>query len=1377
MNGDNAKATARDFISGDGQTVELLRSFNWSGTSLGNREQWPVHLRTMVNLCFNSPFPMMIAWGGDLIQIYNDAYSQIIAQKHPQAFGAKAKDVWAELWDFIGPQFDQVIQEGHSCWFDNQLILLNRYGYEEECYFTFSYSPIFNEQGAVDGILTIATETTETVINKRHFETLGNLSKAISGRGSVHAIYQAALEAFKNNTQDFPFAALYEVAPDASTATLFGACGVEIPHASLPQQMNFTDKDKIGSRNFVKCVLTNEPIAVHDIRSRLGDMPSGFWSIPPEETVLFPVTYPGKKIPFAVLVIGVNPHARLNQRYMSFFQLVSDQLATEVFNFFSIKEQETIIRKTKENDLKIQSYIEELLDSRKKTEENGERLRMAMESTNLGTWDFLPQSGELSWSEECKKIYDIPEDVKIDFATFTSLIHPDDKAFVEKEIQKSMAPDGSGNYDISYRILRYSDRSPRWIRAQGKVYLNAEKQPERFIGTVVDVTDQKKAQEELVRSEKLFRSIVLNIPNSLLIVIDKDCRFMALEGDITNRLGYNVTDYKGKHLSELIVPEQYESSKLLYERMLSGEKFSIDQSNSTGEDFVIHFIPLKDDQEQVYAGLVIAFDVTDTRKAEEKSAKLAAIVQTSNDAIISTTLDGVITSWNEAAQRMFGYTASEIIGQTILKLIPSDRMDEEVRIVKALLNSGTINHFETQRVTKDKHILDISLTVSLIKDPEGNVMGVSKIARNITEKKQAEKLIIENEARIRLATESAELGTWDIDLTNGRILSNTINHRIREFSDSGPMLDRKEFMTIVHADDRETVQKAFKKALMGGKLSFETRLLKKDGTHLWARVNGKTILNDRKRPIRLLGIITDITESKNFLIELEESERRFKTVADNAPVMIWTATPDKSCDFFNKAWLDFTGRSHEMEIGNGWAASVHPDDLQRCIDIYTSSFDARIQFNKEYRLKRHDGIYRWVVCQGVPRHASDGSFVGYIGSCMDIHESKMAKEELEELIQERTAELNNRNLELQQQKDFVETMLDASIDVMLVYDKEMRFRSFNKACELKYGLNRNEVLGKKLLDIYPFAAGSQGYQDLQKALAGETIHNPIYKSAVTNIYYEDFLIPLKNKDDEVHSVLVIMHDITKNIESAEQLKKTNADLVKSNRDLEQFAYIASHDLQEPLRKIQTFTNLLEHNIENEEARKRYFEKISSSAQRMSELIKAVLNYSRLTITREHFEEVDLNAIIEHVLVDFELVITEKQAKITYDHMPRLQGISLQLNQLFSNLISNSLKFSEKEPKIHISSKICQNSDIQDYPNLDHSREYVEIRFKDNGIGFEQQYVEQVFTIFQRLNDRERYEGTGIGLALCKKITDNHHGHIMAKSELGIGSEFYIYLPI
>lgn len=390
-------------------------------------------------------------------------------------------------------------------------------------------------------------------------------------------------------------------------------------------------------------------------------------------------------------------------------------------------------------------------------------------------------------------------------------------------------------------------------------------------------------------------------------------------------------------------------------------------------------------------------------------------------------------------------------------------------------------------------------------------------------------------------------------------------------------------------------------------------------------------------------------------------------------------------------------------------------------------------------------------------------------------EITLFNQRLEQKVKERTLELEQANTILNQQKEFVETIINSSVDIISVFDLDLNYVVMNKRCEEVYGVRREDVVGRYILEVFPKVLNSGMHQDLKRAIKGEPIYRPNYHSTVLDRYFENFFIPL-HKDGKVYGVLAIGHDVTGIIEANEKLKNVNSKLIKSNRDLEQFAYVASHDLQEPLRKIQTFVGLLQRNMNDEEAALRNIEKINSSAARMTDLIKAVLNYSRLSNTVDPFVDVDLNSILENVLTDYELLITEKNATINFDKLPLIKGIPLQLNQLFSNLIGNSLKFSEENTRIDITNRIMTADEVIDHQYLDDSVEYLELVIKDNGIGFEQQYADKIFTIFQRLNAKHVYSGTGIGLALCKKIVENHQGYITAKSQLGEGATFYIYLP-
>ncbi|OQP66771.1 PAS domain S-box protein [Niastella populi] len=520
-------------------------------------------------------------------------------------------------------------------------------------------------------------------------------------------------------------------------------------------------------------------------------------------------------------------------------------------------------------------------------------------------------------------------------------------------------------------------------------------------------------------------------------------------------------------------------------------------------------------------------DITERKNIEERNGHFAAIIQSSDDAIISKTLDGTITSWNNSAERIFGYTSHEMIGTPITRIVPDDRLDEEPQILERLKRGERIDHFETKRITKDGRLLDISLSISPVKNNKGVIIGASKIARDITAQKrivqrirESEDKIRVSEERLRLAVEIAEMGMWDLDLTTGLTTTSSEHRKILGYSKT-VQWSKAMFMQMVHPADRTMVEQAFLNALKTGNISYEARVIRNDNKERWLRVNGTTIYDKKHTPVRLLGTVLDITDQKK------------------------------------------------------------------------------------------------------------------------------AKEELENMVLARTRELLTSNEELE----------------------------------------------------------------------------------------------------------------------------------KSNHELEQFAYIASHDLQEPLRKIQTFADMVKDHLHDREMSEKYFNKIYISAKRMSTLINDVLNYSRLTKTVEQFIKTDLNKVLKDVLSDYELLIEQKKAVINYSELPTIKGIPLQLHQLFANLISNSLKFSETAPAIAITARTLNREEVKEHPRLIEDKPYVQLVFQDNGIGFEQQHTEQIFVIFQRLNNQRSYSGTGIGLALCKKIVDHHEGIIIAKSEPGQGAAFTVILPV
>jgi two-component system, LuxR family, sensor kinase FixL len=266
-----------------------------------------------------------------------------------------------------------------------------------------------------------------------------------------------------------------------------------------------------------------------------------------------------------------------------------------------------------------------------------------------------------------------------------------------------------------------------------------------------------------------------------------------------------------------------------------------------------------------------------------------------------------------------------------------------------------------------------------------------ELSRDVLRAAQLARELGEKERRLDLAAQAGGLGMWRWDVANDQVWMNEKGRSLFGFAPQDkPNAER--FRGRIHSEDREAVRAVAAKALpLGADYETEYRVVLPDGAIRWLHSRGRVDLGADGKPCRVHGVSFDVTERKLSEQALLESEMRFRTVADAAPVMIWMSGTDKLCNFFNKGWLDFTGRTMEQELGNGWTEGVHTDDLEHCLEIYGSSFEARQPFTMEYRLRRNDGEYRWILDTGTPRFAEDGEFLGYIGSCIDLTERKQAE--------------------------------------------------------------------------------------------------------------------------------------------------------------------------------------------------------------------------------------------------------------------------------------------------------------------------------------------------------------------------------------------------
>jgi PAS domain S-box-containing protein len=425
--------------------------------------------------------------------------------------------------------------------------------------------------------------------------------------------------------------------------------------------------------------------------------------------------------------------------------------------------------------------------------------------------------------------------------------------------------------------------------------------------------------------------------------------------------------------------------------------------------------------------------------------------------------------------------------------------------------------------------------------------------------------------------------------------------------------------------------------------------------------------------------------------------------------------------------------------------------------------------NIEYRIKTGNGKTIWIRNRSKPFLRDASAKVTHVLS----------------ILQNVTEEVELRN-QLNQRTQFTEAILDASVDRITVFDRDYKFVGWNKRCEQIHRKTKEEVIGKTIFEIFPGVENYPEFMNSQRlSLKGEFIHVPMVRDGYTGDYLELFYVPLQNANGETYAVVNIMHDVSDYVIATEQLNTLNKKLENKNIELEQkndeitgFAFVASHDMKEPLRKIHTFSDwLLEQEMGQLSAKgKSLVEKIGASVHRMEILIDDILVLTKIHSDTHREEDVDLNKIMEQILDDMTDQIKETGSIINTGKLPAIKANPNQVFYLFKNLISNAIKFQKPGavPQLTITSEMVNGSNVK---VNEPKEEYLKLSFSDNGFGFDQRYAKKIFQVFQRLHGKHEFEGTGMGLAICKKIMENHKGIITVESEQGKGSVFNCFFPL
>jgi len=631
-----------------------------------------------------------------------------------------------------------------------------------------------------------------------------------------------------------------------------------------------------------------------------------------------------------------------------------------------------------------------------------DRLRQAVEAGKTLGWDWDVKTGSDRCFGDLQTIFGMQSDTHSGrVEDFHRRIHPEDRALVGKAVadaRKSRKP-----YAAEFRVVRL-DGSVRWLTARGQFYYDANGEPERMLGMSVDITERKHAEEALKKSEEKFATAFRESPIALTVTSMKDHHYLDVNETFEQITGWRRAEIIGRTPFDLnLWVDPAQRVELVKEIRVKGTVRNLefrfrckdgDLRDGLGSAELIEI----DGEPCVFA--VIA-DITERKHIQEQlrtsEARLAAIVGSAMDAIIAVDAEQKIVLFNTAAEKMFGCAAGEAIGTPVDRFIPERFRSAHAAHIRRFGESEVAN-----RTMDNLGILwglrasgkefPIEASISHLNANDNKLFTV--VIRDVTERHKSVEALRRSEQRLRLAIQAGRMYADEWDAESDTIVRSPEYVDILG-ADQPVQTCSRELLNRIHPDDRDEVAAELARITPENPVStIRYRFVRSDGSTIWLEKRASGFFDGEGRLQRAVGAIADITDRKKAEQSLRESEERFRLVANTAPVLIWMAGPDKLCTYFNQPWIEFTGRSLEADLGNGWTEVVHPDDLSTLVDTYTQVFDRRDRFEMEYRLRRHDGEYRWVSDIGVPRYNQNGSFAGYIGSCMDVTDRKVAEESL-----------------------------------------------------------------------------------------------------------------------------------------------------------------------------------------------------------------------------------------------------------------------------------------------------------------------------------------------------------------------------------------------
>lgn len=1361
----------------------LIRSYDWENSSLGSIDSWPQSLYSALSICLNSNFPIAIYWGKDLTLLYNDAWSPIPGNKHPWALGKPAREVWPDIWDEIEPQFQKAFN-GEPGGSKNALLPMQRHGYTEECYFDFTFTPVYGESSNVEGVFNAVIETTYYVFHERRTAFLKNLALTIAAAKTKMDLFSQAVAFLTKASPDVSFAMIYQLKDNEP---------VLIASTLSDEETDNQKKDW----PFEIVLTAVKPLHIEDISAFFEHVPKNYWTEEIKEGYIIPLTGSAGNL-IGILVCGLNARRRFDGEYAIYLDSIGNTIGT-AYNIIAALEEErkkaealaeidkakTVFFSNISHEFRtpltlILGSLEELL--KKPVIELGKENHSSVETTHRNAIRLLRLVNNLlDFSRieagKAKAQYQLT-----DLTAFTEQIAGSFRSIIENAGLKFTVVCNPNMQSV------YVDRT-MWEKIVLNLLSNAFKYT--LEGSITVTLTTAKNQ------------VLLKVKDTGVGIPEKDIpkmfeRFHRVE-NITGRT-YEGTGIGLSLISELV--KLHQGTITVQSKSGEGSEFTVTLPSGKEHLPKDQIVDADVNDDITISDMFIAEAATITANASSdkndsgftaKGNKPVVLVVDDNADMrqyFNTLLQkdySVITAGNgmDALQKLKEELPALIVSDVMMpvmngiELLTSIKENVHTAAIPVILVSARAG--ESEKIEG----FDLGADDYLVKPFSSNeLLARVRSQINISKKRNDTLQEVYNVFdAVPFAVAVLKGESLIIEFINQYNLK--VWQKTREEVLGKPLFEARP-------DIREGAEPIHKEVFRTG------RRFSANEIPLEITIDGKTelryfhaiidpLFNEQRKIIGQLATSIEITEQVVARKKIEESEKSLKAVKEQLELTIENV-PAAVYLFDNNGKILYANNPAYKNL-----KSILGDDYDPAEDLATmmKRTIGKVEYNDE------DGM-------AIPEEKYPTYAALKTGKEAELFIKRINK------ITGEVSWFLNKSTPLVNENGYVQYVLSTSTDLTLqknseekIRESENRFRTLADALPQMVwmrDMQGNIEYGSKHWEEYSGIRGvSEAWREMvhpddwnniiqtwEKHFAsGEPLQYEVRLKNKEGEYrwHNAVAEPLKDGEGKIIKWIGAVSDIHIQKRFSENLEKLVTErteaLERSNQDLQQFAHVASHDLKEPVRKVMTFSNRMRDELGRELSAKSitYLSKIESSAIRMYSMIDGVLLYSSLDALEQTKESVDLNELIQNIVSDLEILISQKNAKIHFDNLPIVAGSPILLYQLFYNLINNSLKFARESvpPIITLSTKDVENTKLHS-SKLKDTVKYIALMLQDNGIGFRNEDAEKIFDTFTRLHAKDKYEGTGLGLSLCRKIVERHGGIIYAQGEEKVGATFVILLP-